>query len=62
MQVPCHSTMSARLGLLGDERAEVLVRREHDLLSLPSALTIFTAFDDVQMMSDSAFTSALQLM
>jgi len=25
-------------------------------------LTIFAAFDDVQMTSDSAFTSALQLM
>ena len=32
------------------------------IFSPSSAFTIFTAFDDVQMTSDSAFTSAEQLM
>ena len=50
------------VGLLHHERAEMAVGGEHDLLSLPSACTIFTAFDDVQITSDSAFTSAEQLM
>ena len=61
MQVPCHSTMSGRFACFATNAPRCL-SGANTIFSPPSALTIFTAFDDVQMTSDSAFTSAEQLM
>ena len=61
MQVPCHSTRSSRLACFFTNAPRCL-SGANTIGTSPSAFTIFTAFDDVQITSDSAFTSAEQLM